>query len=315
MSLNEIVVCDADDADRDETGGQVQHCIFFQQHDNDESASPPSLIEHHDQPHNNYCWQQWVPMDRELYSAVQYVQLCMLQCIDEMFATAGIQYWLCGGTLLGAIRHVGFIPHDDDVDIECFQKDFERIVSDIPTNPPLYTGFVKHSGTWEGHVVGKLKFFRGEFEVDVFARSEEPALAEHRHFPSQAEVFPLQRYKFHNIELWGPGGNPEAYLDRCYGNNWRDTVCVWNHDFNWYHGAGFDSQKVVLSLKDYNAVVENAGIVRPTAEACSTETFRAFCSQHGDEFFDAYQKYRFERVWRRNRAEAEWRERESNEIW
>ena len=303
----------ADDAEDNNADGQTVVVEHHQQHMSCENKDRHQIILEHK-------WEQWVPMDKELYSAVQHIQLCMLQWIDETFAAAGIRYWLCGGTLLGAIRHGGFIPHDDDVDIEVLASDLQRIADCIPHNAPLYTGFVPphSSGTsWEGVPIGKLQFFRGEFEVDVFSRSDEPLMLgdeHHRYFPSQSEVFPLQRYKFHNIKLWGPGGNPESYLDRCYGGggdgimDWQNTVCVWNHDFNWYHGASFDPHKVVLSLSEYNQVVKEAGIVGPTAEATAEATFQAFCNEHGDEFFEAYKKYRFQRVWRRNRAQAEWRE-------
>ena len=47
-------------------------------------------------------------------------QLEMLKCL-EAFAKIckehNIQWWLCGGTLLGAARHGGFIPWGDDVDV------------------------------------------------------------------------------------------------------------------------------------------------------------------------------------------------------
>lgn len=55
--------------------------------------------------------------------------LDMLSYIDTICRENNIKYWLAGGTLLGAVRHQGFIPWDDDVDIELFKEDFDRLLT------------------------------------------------------------------------------------------------------------------------------------------------------------------------------------------
>lgn len=52
----------------------------------------------------------------------------LLKEFDEFCGTHGIDYWLYSGTLLGAVRHGGFIPWDDDVDVGMFRPDVNRLV-------------------------------------------------------------------------------------------------------------------------------------------------------------------------------------------
>lgn len=62
--------------------------------------------------------------------------LGMLEYLDGICRRHGIPYWISSGTLLGAVRHGGFIPWDDDVDIEMMDSDYKRLVGVLTVEAP-----------------------------------------------------------------------------------------------------------------------------------------------------------------------------------
>lgn len=70
----------------------------------------------------------------------QMIMLTLLDEVDNICKKHNIEYWLDSGTLLGAVRHKGFIPWDDDLDICMMRKDYNRFIDICKTelNPKFF---------------------------------------------------------------------------------------------------------------------------------------------------------------------------------
>lgn len=126
-------------------------------------------------------------------SVLRKAQLRMLEilrAIDKICRKHNIEYYLEGGSMLGAIRHKGFIPWDDDLDISVMKKDYPRLrkalLEELPenlifqdsktdNNYPLLFGKVRDKYSFiEESDLSKLKE-QGVY-VDIFPNEKVPSM-------------------------------------------------------------------------------------------------------------------------------------------
>ena len=102
---------------------------------------------------------------------IQEIELNLLTEFDQLCKQNHLYYTLCGGTLLGAIRHKGFIPWDDDIDVLMPRPDYDRLLGnqDIDYNGlPDYIKIYSWKNGQLNYPFIKLVDTRTHIDVDFF---------------------------------------------------------------------------------------------------------------------------------------------------
>ena len=124
-------------------------------------------------------------MDNNALKLVQEHEIFILREILKIIDKYKLRYYMLGGTLLGAVRHHGFIPWDDDIDIGIPRPDYEKfveVIGDELKDPfaihSLQSGLCEFSYYYVRIVDTRVKVLRKKAEKDVV-------------LPIWVDVFPL----------------------------------------------------------------------------------------------------------------------------
>ena len=82
----------------------------------------------------------------ETIHKLQELELMILKDFIAICEENNIEYFIYGGSALGAVRHGGFIPWDDDIDLSIMRKDYEKLIKVLPEEISKYEYFKENCG-------------------------------------------------------------------------------------------------------------------------------------------------------------------------
>ena len=136
------------------------------------------------------------------------LQLEMMKEVDSFCRKNNLTYYLAFGTLLGAVRHKGYIPWDDDVDIMMPRKDYEILERYFPFNGK-YRFLTRNNTENYPYAYGKL--------IDIRTIKEEPLRSKYQVIGIDIDIFPIDNY---------PDNIDEA-------KEWCQTITLTQRRLNW----------------------------------------------------------------------------------
>jgi len=162
----------------------------------------------------------------------------MLRVFNKICKDNNIKYWCTQGTLLGVIRHKGWIPWDGDIDISMLEEDYNKlkiIIQDLLPKDMWFQNsetdkYYKASQAVEAKIRdlnscyieytnnGGTSWHNG-LQIDIFVYNKSSAA---KHQPKDI-IFPLKNMVFEDIKVYVPN-NYEKYLNNTFGDNWIELL-------------------------------------------------------------------------------------------
>ena len=141
-----------------------------------------------------------IHLDKDALRQLQMIELELLEEVDRICRKCNIKYNIIAGTLLGAVRHGGFIPWDDDADVALLRPEYEKFRQACKTELDTDRFYFQDHRNTKGYRWGYGKLRRKQ---TLFLRENQ------EHMPYKQGVF---------IDVFPLDGVPDNYFRRCLQN-------------------------------------------------------------------------------------------------
>lgn len=168
---------------------------------------------------------------------IQLANFAIMKEVVRFCDERGMRYWMSEGTLLGAVRHGGFIPWDDDIDLAMSRDDFDRFVSEFNRSGHARL-YAKYDGDNNHHLIKVYHKTIPYLFVDIFVYDFYYGRLDG--WDARCELTKQIKEKQRKIKT-----PPDAEACRLYYKNWRDTeLCGADEE-------SFDGKPIIYRGLDY----------------------------------------------------------------
>ena len=135
---------------------------------------------------------------------IKEIQLNILKYIDNICKENQLKYYIAGGTLLGAVRHKGYIPWDDDIDILMPYSDYRKLIELIKKENNNYIMLNPYDNEDYFYMFSKV--------VDTRTKLTEKTVNKIKNYGVFVDIFPINKLPTSKEEL-------EEYMNELYLKN------------------------------------------------------------------------------------------------
>ena len=189
----------------------------------------------------------------------------LMKDMVEILHEFKLKYWLSSGTLLGAIRHKGFIPWDDDIDLCYLWQDHAtlgRVLQTLCARNPKYIHLDTHSGymVWLKDTKFHADFFMmGERNNNIIyagplsKKTQKPTFFLSEAYPEKCslkEMFPLKKTTFEDLTVFIPNKSVKICVD-LYSDKCLKSVKVSTQNYHFMNTWKKNALKTMFDTTNY----------------------------------------------------------------